>query len=71
MQEGLWAEPMEQLTLEIGEPEKVTQDEDYIPNLFDLAGSTIPLINEPVESTATVRPRPFAKCDRRRPDVGS
>ncbi|WP_330656333.1 LPD11 domain-containing protein [Acutalibacter muris] len=57
MQDGVWLEqpePLEQITLKIGEPEKI--DDDYIPNLFDLAGSTIPLTSEPVESTATVRP---------------
>lgn len=37
-------------------PEEPVQDEDYIPNLFELAGSTIPLISEPVESTVPVRP---------------
>ena len=56
MQDGLWAEPMEQLTLQVDVPEEPNQDEDYIPNLFDLAGSTIPLVSEPVASTAPIRP---------------
>lgn len=56
MQDGLWAEPMEQLALKVNMPEEPAQDEGYIPNLFDLAGSTIPLISEPVESSAPVRP---------------
>ena len=56
MQDGLWAEPMEQLTLQVYVPEEPNQDEDYIPNLFDLAGSTIPLTSEPVESTVSIRP---------------
>ena len=57
MQDGLWmerAEPFEQITLEIGAPEQDVQDDDYVPNLFDLAGSPIPLTNEPVKGTATI-----------------
>ncbi|WP_304584516.1 DUF7007 domain-containing protein [Acutalibacter muris] len=57
MQDGLWAEPMEQLTLQVDVPEEPAQDEGYIPNLFDLAGSTIPLISEPVESSVPIRPK--------------
>lgn len=45
-----------------GEPEPVTiqvdvsaKDDDYIPNLFDLAGSTIPLTNEPAGEPAVFR----------------
>ena len=32
------------------------EDDDYVPNLFDLAGSTILLTNEPVKGTASIRP---------------
>lgn len=58
MQDGLWMEqekPFEQINLEIGAPEQDVQDDDYVPNLFDIAGSTIPLTNEPVKGTAPIR----------------
>lgn len=59
MQDGVWmerAEPLKQLTLEIDVPDKDVQEDDYVPNLFDLAGSTIPLTNEPVKGAAPIRP---------------
>ena len=59
IQDGLWSEPVEtveQLTLEIPVSEEPVQDDDYIPNLFELAGSTIPLVSKPVASTTPIRP---------------
>ncbi len=59
IQDGLWAEPVEtveQLTLEMPVSEEPVQDNDYIPNLFELAGSTIPVVREPTKSTAPIRP---------------
>lgn len=43
----------EQIVIQIDKP---ALDDDYIPNLFELAGSTIPLVSEPLASTAPIRP---------------
>lgn len=43
----------EQIVIQVDEP---ARDDDYIPNLFELAGSTIPLVSEPLASTAPIRP---------------
>ncbi len=43
----------DQIVIQVDEP---ARDDDYIPNLFELAGSTIPLVSDPLASTAPIRP---------------